>query len=451
MSYDQIRSSIRGEIDRRKNNATPNTGNRTKKPELGAQSAKSNNSSNVNCFYCGKRGHYAKDCRRKRADLRNRNLGRPKYQDFCRDGRPNVNRWSHYRLQGSERRFEPRQMRDDPSPATQDNIRRHPRERQEDSENGGPANPSWDNRGFMTRLVSLSASTDDDKTKKTWLDSGANISCIWDKKLLSDYKEVEGQSVQICEGKSSIRGEGNAFININGNCIKISAKHVPSFNENVISVNSISKHFRVIFEDTETFSGFILQDYVTGEEQIRRKGTDGMYPFPCPTSKRWNSLNADSRTTDAAFWHNCLGHPGKERFLAASISGLGIPELSSNEVVSLQYPSCMEASSKRAPVSYVERRSIFPLSLTHTDITGRLEPPSLSGKKYVAVFIDDHTRYSIVYFLNSKSEFEQSLISYRSLVENEQSRRMYRIRMDRAGENSSSSVSSFAMKNVLVI
>lgn len=51
---------------------------------------------------------------------------------------------------------------------------------------------------------------------------------------------------------------------------------------------------------------------------------------------------------------------------------------------------------------------------------------------------------SVVYCLNVKEEPEEALVSYHTLVEKERNIRMYRIRLDKDAENTSTEVATFS-------
>lgn len=80
----------------------------------------------------------------------------------------------------------------------------------------------------------------------------------------------------------------------------------------------------------------------------------------------------------------------------------------------------LKASTKQAPVYAVNETAFYPLHLTHTDITGPIDPPTPVKNKYVAVFLDDPTRMSAVSVLVERSLFIGALKAYKVLVENEQ-------------------------------
>ena len=57
-----------------------------------------------------------------------------------------------------------------------------------------------------------------------------------------------------------------------------------------------------------------------------------------------------------------------------------------------------------------------------------------SGKKYYITFIDDFSRYTMVYLLRSKDEAFEMFLKYKAEVENQLKRKIKRLRSDRGGE-----------------
>eukprot|EP00731_Ephydatia_muelleri_P011589 Em0006g483a len=63
------------------------------------------------------------------------------------------------------------------------------------------------------------------------------------------------------------------------------------------------------------------------------------------------------------------------------------------------------SKSKRQPVNWKAReRHTKPGQLIHTDIKGPMEVASLKGMRYIVCFIDDATRYGVIYLMKAKSE-----------------------------------------------
>jgi len=59
------------------------------------------------------------------------------------------------------------------------------------------------------------------------------------------------------------------------------------------------------------------------------------------------------------------------------------------------------------------RKSSEILEIIHTDICGPFPTPCLNDQRYFISFIDDHTRYMYLYFLNDKAEALNAFKTYK--------------------------------------
>ena len=57
------------------------------------------------------------------------------------------------------------------------------------------------------------------------------------------------------------------------------------------------------------------------------------------------------------------------------------------------------------------------LELLHVDLFGAVPQPSLGGKKYCLVIVDDYSRFTWVYFFKSKDETQQAVIDFSNEVQ----------------------------------
>nr|GEY84832.1 putative ribonuclease H-like domain-containing protein [Tanacetum cinerariifolium] len=116
-------------------------------------------------------------------------------------------------------------------------------------------------------------------------------------------------------------------------------------------------------------------------------------------------LMARATPTKSWLWHQRLSHLNIDT----------INDLAKNDLVSglpkFKYakehlcPSCEQGKRKKAshppkPVSNSKPR----LHLLHMDLCGPMRVASIKGKRYVLVIVDDHSRYTWVYFLTTKDE-----------------------------------------------
>eukprot|EP00178_Gracilaria_changii_P007659 TRINITY_DN2408_c0_g1_i1.p1 TRINITY_DN2408_c0_g1~~TRINITY_DN2408_c0_g1_i1.p1 ORF type:complete len:739 (-),score=46.72 TRINITY_DN2408_c0_g1_i1:861-3077(-) len=383
----------------------------------------------VECWNCGKIGHTRAECWSKRKS--NNNQSNPNSRNGGgRNRQQNQNN-------GSNRNWESQH-------GSNHDTTRNDAQRNNRNNNDYDREP----RGFIAIMQAKSSITLD---TRTWLDCGATHVFVNDRSLFWDYKPTRNQTVRTCDRESEIHGYGTIHLPL-GNGLTLPAKHTPSFNSNLVSLSVLSNHVNIQFETRKDFTGFTLKDPTSNEVLYKTSARDGLYPLPnsVPPLRAQNVLPSPGQT--AKDWHDKLGHPGKERLLSCPDLCEGLPQLSPTEVSNIYCTPCIEAGSRRAPLQQSTSTASKPLELTHTDLTGPINPPSLQGSRYIQVLLDDNTRVCSVYFLDRKSQFFHSVRWYKARVENELSpNRIYRVRLDGAGENRSDDFIMYAMENGIIL
>ena len=74
------------------------------------------------------------------------------------------------------------------------------------------------------------------------------------------------------------------------------------------------------------------------------------------------------------------------------------------------------------------------LELLHVDLFGAVPEPSLGGKKYCLVIVDDFSRFTWVYFFKSKNETQQAVIDFSNEVQHQLNVPILAIRSDNGYE-----------------
>jgi len=106
--------------------------------------------------------------------------------------------------------------------------------------------------------------------------------------------------------------------------------------------------------------------------------------------------------------------------------------------------SCVAAKLTRNPNSSpATRTTTAPLQLIHTDLAGPMKTTSLGGARYYLLFIDDYSRYTMVYILRQKSETFSKFREYKALVENYHDKKIKALRSDNSGEYTSHQFAKF--------
>jgi hypothetical protein len=83
-----------------------------------------------------------------------------------------------------------------------------------------------------------------------------------------------------------------------------------------------------------------------------------------------------------------------------------------------------------------DTRSARILDLVHMDVCGTMYRKSLSGFEYYITFIDDYSRKTWIYLLNTKREVFKWFQEFRALVENQSGNRIKLLWLDNSGDYS---------------
>ena len=86
------------------------------------------------------------------------------------------------------------------------------------------------------------------------------------------------------------------------------------------------------------------------------------------------------------------------------------------------------------------------LDLVHSEVSGRMSSPSLSGFQYYVLFIDDYSRKTWIFFMKTKDEVFKRFQEFKALVENQTGRKIKVLRSDNGGEYTSGEFVDFCVR-----
>ena len=84
-----------------------------------------------------------------------------------------------------------------------------------------------------------------------------------------------------------------------------------------------------------------------------------------------------------------------------------------------------------------------PLDLLHMDLFGPVSTPSLNGKRYTLVIVDEYSRYTWVFFLKAKSETADVIIDFIKKAETLYKLKVRQLRSDNGTEFKNVTLNSF--------
>ncbi|EOY21321.1 Uncharacterized protein TCM_012799 [Theobroma cacao] len=164
---------------------------------------------------------------------------------------------------------------------------------------------------------------------------------------------------------------------------------------------------------------------------------------------KWGNLclsATESFSKQTYLWHKRLGHCNYKSLLQVSASGLllNLPKLHGDGPIcsSCQYGKLTRRSFPKASLNRAKHR----FELDHSNVAGPMSEPSLNGSKYFAIFIDDMSRMTWIYFIQHKLVVFSIFQKFKAKVENESGYRIKKLRTDNRGEYTSSEFTSYLEK-----
>lgn len=112
-------------------------------------------------------------------------------------------------------------------------------------------------------------------------------------------------------------------------------------------------------------------------------------------------------------------------------------------------PPCDECAVEkltRLPFPKRLERSPEILAIVHSDLCGPMIQESFGGARYILTFTDDHSRWSEIYFLKSKSEVSSKFLEYKNFIENQTGKRINSLQSDNGTEYCNSKMDDILRK-----
>lgn len=261
------------------------------------------------------------------------------------------------------------------------------------------------------------------------LDSGASCHISCDKRLFTEINPSVKEQVTTASGESiSSSGKGIAKISlINDGKERIfpvkDVLYVPEMEGNLLSVRKLTeKGLKLIFE--ENLCKIYRDREIIGHAVLE----NGLYKM-----KEGHQVLFVRGQSDVCVheWHRRLAH--RDIIQVKRMSEYGLKFLPCNCGETCE--SCLKGKMSRSPFPIrSEISSKQKLDLIHSDVCGPFQVDSPSGNRYVVTFIDDYSRYTVLYLIRHKSEVK---IRFREYVENVKTKfgvKPKKLRSDNGGE-----------------
>ncbi|RVW61330.1 Retrovirus-related Pol polyprotein from transposon RE1 [Vitis vinifera] len=308
------------------------------------------------------------------------------------------------------------------------------------------SNTSPSNAGNPNSIPAMVASSNNLADDTWYLDSGASHHLTQSVGNLTSSSPYTGtDKVTIGNGKHlSISNTGSYRLLSDSRSFHLKKVfHVPFISANLISVVKFCLDNNALIEFRS--NSFFVKDLHTKKVLTQGKLENGLYRFPVLNSKKVAFVGATNSSTfyshnssifgnKVKLWHHKLGHASTDIVTQIMQSCNVSFEKNKNTVCSTVCSSCQLAKSHRLPTHLSLSCASKPLELVHTNLWGPASVKSTSGARYFILFLDDYSRYTWFYPLQTKNQALPAFKKFKLQVENQFDAKIKCLQSDNGGE-----------------
>jgi len=227
-------------------------------------------------------------------------------------------------------------------------------------------------------------------------------------------------------------GEVIAYNEVNGVVNTIHLKNVLIIDDlkfNLLSVSRLEVNgYDIIFTQGKCL---IIHNGVIVSQGLREGMT---YKIILATHKI--DTHAALAVIDHKLWHRRLGHIGQQGLLKVSkmVDGImtvaDVPERVSSDFCD----TCVQGKQVKLPFPGTRTPSTRPLERIHSDLCGPISPVAYNGSKYLLIFVDDYSHFTVVFGLKSKTEVAYHIKLYEARVTSRFNSKISNFRCDNGTE-----------------
>ena len=297
--------------------------------------------------------------------------------------------------------------------------------------------PGSDSESEYCGLISSSFSAISLPNSSWIIDSGASRHMTNNSEHFSKSCElVKPIKIEVGDGRSVLAtaiGTVNLNAKLSKNRVKmcrlINVLYVPKLAYNLLSVPQLTK------EGKKTTFSEEKCDIFSNEGELLMVGCRLNELFHVEVESNSNLHSLSVQTSPSELWHKRFCHLNSCS-IKSLIKGNLVDGLDLKNFENLDFcESCAHGKIHRLPFpKKSSRKCTAPLQLVHSDVCGKVSSQSLSGCSYFLTFVDDFSRYTWVYFLESKDEVYDKFREWKVLAENQTGQRLKVFRSDNGGE-----------------
>ena len=289
---------------------------------------------------------------------------------------------------------------------------------------------------FCSEFALAVNGNDEDKEDSWWIDSACSQHMSGVKEdFVSIGKLDKPTSIKLAD-KSVVPAAGKGtvhlvLIDIDGNEVPIAFKdvlYVPRLKKKLISVPVLDDRGAEV-----TFKGGMCTLIANKRKFVFGHREGKLYKVN--TASQSCNFSAASDENSLTLWHLRLGHLNNQDVKKLSnenmVKGLKV----NSKDVPADCEGCLLGKQSRLPFpkkSSGKKAKI--LDLVHSDVCGPMSIPSVGGSLYFVTFIDDHSNFTWVFMLKQKSAVSGVFLEWLIMVETLSEKRLKEFRSDNGGE-----------------
>lgn len=226
------------------------------------------------------------------------------------------------------------------------------------------------------------------------------------------------------------------------NVILSNVLHVSDLRENLLSVAKITdKNLEVTFKRDHA----VIVD-LNGNTKLFANRIGNLYHLSNRERAECNRVSEAADTSNIRTWHRRLGHLNVADLIKAkrntAMRGMNFDQHEGSEC-----KICLRGKMSRAPFTATKAsHTTKPLEIIHIDICGPMRVESKSGSNYFITFINNHSRWCEVRFLQKKSDAYNAFNEVKALIENQTGERIKLLQSDNGREYLSKEFKDFLTK-----
>jgi transposase InsO family protein len=261
-----------------------------------------------------------------------------------------------------------------------------------------------------------------------------------EKRMFSSYEKNDDPQRAITFGDGNqglVKGLGKIAISPDHSISNIFL--VDSLDYNLLSVSQLCK-----MGYNRLFTDISVTVFRRSDDSVAFKGVLEGQLYLVDFNKAKLDTCLIAKTNMGWLWHRRLAHVGVKN-LHKLLKGEHILGLTNVHFEKDRVCSACQAG-KQVGTNHPHKNIMTtdrPLELLHMDLFGPIAYISISGRKYCLVIVDDCSRFTWVFFLQKKSQTQETLKGFLRWAQNEFELRIKKIRSDNGTEFKNSQIEGF--------